>query len=151
MGMIWSSAVTNRAYMLSRVSPVQLFATLWSGSHQAPLPMGSSWQKYWSGLLCPLPGDLPHLGIKPLSLVSPALQADSLPLNHWGTLKLFFQNRNLTTSLSHLKFNEGFYSTLTRHFTDSLASTSASSFLLLPALKNTSGTLPVVFFCLICL
>ena len=107
--------------MLSHFSPVQLFATLWTVSHQAPLSMGSSRQKYWSGLLCPLPGDLPHLGIKPLSLVSPALLADSLPLNHCRTLKLFFQNRNLTTSLSHLKFNEGFYSTLTRHFTDSFS------------------------------
>ena len=29
--------------------------------------------KYWSGLPCPSPGDLPHPGIKPLSLVSPAL------------------------------------------------------------------------------
>ena len=28
---------------------------------------------YWSGLPCPPPGDLPDLGIKPLSLVSPAL------------------------------------------------------------------------------
>ena len=71
--------------------------------------------------ICRLPGDLPHLGIKRLSLVSPALQADSLPLSHRGTLKLFFQNRNLTTSLDHLKFHEGFYCALTRHFTDSFS------------------------------
>ena len=87
--------------------------------------MGFSQQEYWSGLLCPLPGDLPHLGINPLSLMSPALQADSLPLSHQGTiripLKLFFQNRNLTTSLDHLKFHEGFYSALTRHFRDSFS------------------------------
>jgi len=35
--------------------------------------MGFSRQEYWSGLLCPLPGDLPYPGIKPKPLVSPAL------------------------------------------------------------------------------
>ena len=29
--------------------------------------MGFSRQEYWSKLLCPPPGDLPHLGIKPAS------------------------------------------------------------------------------------
>ena len=38
--------------------------------------MGFSRQEYWSGLPCPLPGDLLNPGIEP---VSPALQADSLP------------------------------------------------------------------------
>ena len=39
---------------------------------QAPLSMGFSRQEYWSGLPCPPPGDLPHPGIKPTSLMSPA-------------------------------------------------------------------------------
>ena len=30
-------------------------------------------QEYWSELPCPPPGDLPNPGIKPVSLVSPAL------------------------------------------------------------------------------
>ena len=30
-------------------------------------------QEYWSGLQCPPPGDLPGPGIKPVSLMSPAL------------------------------------------------------------------------------
>ena len=34
--------------------------------------MGFSWQDYWSGLLCPLPGDLPNAGIDRMSLMSPA-------------------------------------------------------------------------------
>ena len=38
--------------------------------------MGSSRQEFWGELLCPPPGDLPDPGIE---LVSPALQADSLP------------------------------------------------------------------------
>ena len=44
-------------------------------AHQAPLSMEFSRQKYWSGLLCPSPEDLPDPGIKP---GSPALRADSL-------------------------------------------------------------------------
>ena len=35
--------------------------------------MGSSRQEHWSGLPCPPPRDLPHPGIEPVSLVSPAL------------------------------------------------------------------------------
>ena len=35
--------------------------------------------KIWSGLPCLLPGDLPSPGIKPVSPVSTALQANSLP------------------------------------------------------------------------
>ena len=42
-------------------------------AHQAPLSMGFSKQEYWSGLSCPPPGHLPHPGIEPTSLMSPAL------------------------------------------------------------------------------
>ena len=35
--------------------------------------MGFSSQEYWSGLLCPPPGNLPDPGIKATSLTSPAL------------------------------------------------------------------------------
>ena len=62
-------------------SRVQLFATLWIVAHQAPLSMGFPRQEYWSGVPCPPPGDLPDPGIEH---ASPALQADSLPLSHWG-------------------------------------------------------------------
>ena len=44
-------------------------------ARQAPLPR----QEYWSGLLCPSPGDLPDSGIEPTTLASSELQADSLP------------------------------------------------------------------------
>jgi len=46
--------------------------------------MGFSRQEYWSGLPCPLPGDLPNPGIKPRS---PALQADSLLAEQQGNPK----------------------------------------------------------------
>ena len=52
---------------------VQLFVALRAVAHQAPLSMGSSRQEYWRGRLCPPPGDLPDPGIKPTSLMSPAL------------------------------------------------------------------------------
>ena len=73
----------------SSLSRVQLFATPWTVARQAPLSMGFSRQEYWSGLLCPPPGDLPDPGIKPRS---PALQVDSLPTEspgkpfHWHSL-----------------------------------------------------------------
>ena len=52
------------------LSRVQLYVTPWTVACQAPLSMGFSKQEYWSGLLCPLPGDLPNPGIEP---GSPAL------------------------------------------------------------------------------
>ena len=54
-------------------SLVQLFVTLWIVACQAPLSMGFSRQEYWSRMPFPSPGDLPNTGIKPVSLVSPAL------------------------------------------------------------------------------
>ena len=47
---------------------VQLFATLWTVAYQATLSMRFSRQEYWSGLLCPPPGDLSDPGIQPASL-----------------------------------------------------------------------------------
>ena len=55
-------------------------ATPWTIAHQAPLSMGFSRQEYWSGLPVPAAGDLPDPGIELTSLVSPAWQEDSLPL-----------------------------------------------------------------------
>ena len=47
--------------------------SLWATHGQAPLSTGFSRQEYWSGLPFPSPGDLPDPGIKPTSLMSPAL------------------------------------------------------------------------------
>ena len=52
---------------------VWLFATPWTAAHQASPPMGFSRQEYWSGLAFPSPRDLPDPGIKPTSLMPPAL------------------------------------------------------------------------------
>ena len=51
------------------------------GAHQAPLSMGFPKQEYWSGLLFPSPGELPHPGIK---FEFPAVLADSLPSDSPG-------------------------------------------------------------------
>ena len=48
----------------------------------ALLSIGFLRQEYWSGLSFSSPGDLTNPGIGP---VSPALQADSLPLSHQGS------------------------------------------------------------------
>ena len=55
------------------LSCVQLFVTLWTVAHQAPLSMGFPRQEYWSGLPFSPPRDLLEPGIKPMSPVSPAL------------------------------------------------------------------------------
>ena len=59
--------------MLRRFSHVRLTVTPWTAACQAPLSMEFSRQEYWSGLPCPLSGDLPNPGIEPMPLVSPAL------------------------------------------------------------------------------
>ena len=66
--------------MLSQFKHVWLFVTLWVVAHQAPLSMAFSRQEYCSGLSCPPAGGLSDPGTEPVSLMSPALHADSLPL-----------------------------------------------------------------------
>ena len=63
---------SNRMCACKVFSVVCLFAILWTIAHQAPMSMGFSRQEYWSGLLCPLPGNLPDPGIEPGSPTSPA-------------------------------------------------------------------------------
>ena len=55
------------------LSNVRLFAAPWTVVHQAPLPVEFSRQEFWSGMPFPTPGNLPHPGIEPASLASPAL------------------------------------------------------------------------------
>ena len=52
----------TNAFVCSVVS--NPFVTPWTSAHQAPLSMGFPMQEYWSGLLFPPPGDLPHPGVK---------------------------------------------------------------------------------------
>ena len=68
-----SSYLNLHVSMLSQFSRVQLFTTLWTIAHQAPLSLEFSSQEYWSGLPFNLPTDLPNPGIEPAFLTSPAL------------------------------------------------------------------------------
>ena len=71
----WSGRASPVACVCARVS-AQSCPTLYDPMNctcQDPLSMGFSRQDYWSGLPSPSPGDLPHPGIKPTSLASPAL------------------------------------------------------------------------------
>ena len=64
--------------------------------------MGSSRQKYWSGLLYPSPGDLCDPHIELMSLVSPAWQVDSLPVSLWANLYVACFNVYKCTSSASL-------------------------------------------------
>ena len=50
---------------------------------QSPMSMEFPGQEYWSGLSFPSPGDLPSLGMEPMSPDSPALKVNTLWLSHW--------------------------------------------------------------------
>ena len=69
----------NIYYLLCVLSGSVVSDSLWPHGLQ-PTRLLCLWgffrQEYWSGLPCPLPGDLPNPGMEPRSL---ALQADSLP------------------------------------------------------------------------
>ena len=77
---------------LSCFSRVQLFVTLWTVAHQAPLSTGFSRQEYWSGLPCPSPGALLDPGIEPTSLMSPALSGELFTTR--ATWEAFLINRS---------------------------------------------------------
>ena len=63
------------------LSHVWLFSTPWTVAYRAPLSVGFSRQRYWSGLPFPSPEDRPDPGIEP---GSPTLQADALPSEPFG-------------------------------------------------------------------
>ena len=65
----------NVKVKVKSLSRVQLFATPWTATHQAPPSMGFSRQECWNGLPFPSPGDLPNPGMEP---GPPILQADAL-------------------------------------------------------------------------
>ena len=72
---------------------VQLFATPWTVAQQAPLFMGFPRQEYWSGLPFPSPGDLPNLGIEPVSPAAPTF-ADGVYTTKPPGKPLYFREPN---------------------------------------------------------
>ena len=79
----------NQKLLLSRYVLSDSFATSRSVAHQAPLSMGFPRQEYQSGLPFPSLGDLPRPAIESI-----ALQANTLPLSHLGSLHNKYLNIN---------------------------------------------------------
>ena len=67
-----------------------LFVAPWTITHQVPLSTEFSRQEYWNELPLSIPGNLPNPEFKPMSLASPAVAGDSLPLATPG--KPLFRN-----------------------------------------------------------
>ena len=77
------------AQMLSCLALSNSSATPWTVAHLAPLSKELLRQAYWSGLPFPSPGDLSDPGIKPASLVFPALSGRFFSTNvTWEALPL---------------------------------------------------------------
>ena len=73
--------------VLSRLSHVQLYVTLWTVAHQAPLSIGFSIKNTGVGCHALLQGDLPDPGIGPESFTSPALVRGFFTTSaSWGSL-----------------------------------------------------------------
>ena len=84
---LWTSIHSSSGILFTRSNPLNLFSTSTAYScvcehtqscltvcnPMGPLFMGFPRQEYWSGLSLLSPGNLPNPGIKPGSLVSPAL------------------------------------------------------------------------------
>ena len=77
--------------VLSCLNHAWLFETPWTVACQARLSKEFSRQEYWGVFPCPPPGDLPPPGIRPESLMSPAL-ADGFftTSSTWGASKRVF-------------------------------------------------------------
>ena len=87
------------------LSAVQLFATPWTVTYQAPSSMEFSRQEYWNGLSFLSPGDLPDPGIEP---GSPALQADILPSEPQGK-PLNIEIRGYIQNTFHMRESKQMY------------------------------------------
>ena len=99
------SKVNQLWWWSSRYVVPDSFETPWRVAQQAPVSMGLPRQEHWSGLPFPPPGDLPDPGTK---LVSPGLQADSLPLSYQGNTHTYIH------SFSRFSSYIGFYRVLSR-------------------------------------
>ena len=60
--------MSRNMVVVESLSHVQLFATLRTAAHQAPLPVGFSRQEYCSGLPFPSPGDLSNPWLENINL-----------------------------------------------------------------------------------
>ena len=86
-----SSSVVPFSSCLQSFPPSLMINSLQGSiAHQAPLSMGVSRQEYWSELPCPPPGNLSDPGIKPTSLMAPALAGKFFTTNATWSCGIFF-------------------------------------------------------------
>ena len=94
--------------MQSHLNRILLFGTLSTVAHQALLSMEFSRQEYWNGLPFPPAGNLPNPGIKPESLMSPALAGRSFTTNAtWEALLFSFPPFPCLRNISILDLGDG--------------------------------------------
>ena len=90
--------------VLSCFSHVWLYVTPWTIAHKVPLSIGFSKQEYWSGLPFPSPGNLPDSGIKPVSLMPPALTGrDLITGTTWKDLRWRIDSLEKTLMLKKIE------------------------------------------------
>ena len=65
--------------------------------------MGFPRQEYWSGLSLPPPGNLPDPGIRPTSLVSPALAGGFFTVEPPGKPQTSVQDQAISSRLQYFK------------------------------------------------
>ena len=75
MNPCFTTCLQTSQYAVCVLSRVRLFEAPWTVTHQTPLPMEFSNQKYWSGVPFPIPGDLPTPGINVVITISIDLNA----------------------------------------------------------------------------
>ena len=113
----------------------------WTVPCHAPLSMGFSRQEYWDGVPCPSLGDLPDSGIKPMSLVSPALAGKFFTLAQLGTPLICCLLRSNEDTLVRFRRKKGSLDKQQIHF--SITMSHAIFVLYLATLiEDTTGSIP---------
>ena len=74
----------------SHFSCVQLFVTLWTVAHEAPLSMGFIQARILEWVVIPFFGGLPNTGIELTSLTSPALAGSFFNTSATGEAHAFY-------------------------------------------------------------
>ena len=74
--------------------------TPWTVARQGHLFMGFSREEYWGWLPFPTSGGLPHLGIEPMSLVSPALAGKFSTTSTTWEAQMYFPDQESNLGLS---------------------------------------------------
>ena len=95
----------HAAWMIISFSRDWLFVTLGTVAQWAHVSLGFSRKEDWSGLPCPLPGDLPDPGVELTSLTSPALAGGFLTTEPPGKCIYVLIHLKITIKLLHVNID----------------------------------------------